>query len=203
MLNNAKNITSTKVSMSKSTTSPTYRIRKTESTLLERQELVRKLQAQISELKKQSNEFVKLLQDGHIQKQYSNKTSRLHKEIKTVEKQVSDEEELALSDYYNGQQKEKRIFEMEQELLRSGFEQRELASMRHRLNRNEKDKKEMNTQRDDTKAEDRSRKALNNLKSEINLMRKMQKDYSKKIEQLEAEKQEAEYKSQQSKRRLE
>jgi hypothetical protein len=30
--------------------------------------MVKKLQAEISELKKQSNEFVKLLQDGHIQK---------------------------------------------------------------------------------------------------------------------------------------
>ncbi len=67
-LSSAKNITSTKVSMSKSTSSSTYRIRKAESTLLERQELVKKLQAEISEFKKQSNEFVKLLQDGHIKK---------------------------------------------------------------------------------------------------------------------------------------
>jgi hypothetical protein len=38
--------------------------------------------------------------------------------------------------------------------------------------------------RDEEKGEDRSRKAFNDLKAEITLMKKMQKDYSKKIEEL-------------------
>lgn len=176
----ARSITNMKASTSKSITLPTYRIRKTQSVLLERQDLVKKLQAEISELKKQSNEFVKLLQDGHIKKQYSNKTSRLHKDIKNIEKQVNEEEELAMSDYYNTQQKNKRIFEMEQELLKNGLDQKELSSMKHRLDRNEKIV--INTQRDEGKAEDRSKKAFTSLKNETNLMKKMQKDYSKKIE---------------------
>jgi len=67
----------------------------------------------------------------------------LHKDIKTVEKQFSDEEELAMSNYYNDRQKDKRIFEMEQELLKSGFDQRELYNLKQRLDRNEK--KEINT----------------------------------------------------------
>ena len=74
-----------------------YRIRRVEQVVSERRDIVRKLTAEISEAKKQSNEYVKLLQDGHIKKEYANETSRLHKEIKVYEKKVKEEEELAIS----------------------------------------------------------------------------------------------------------
>jgi hypothetical protein len=55
MSNRGRSFTSTKVSTSKSIIFLIYRIRRAEGTLIERQDLVRKLQAEISELKKQSN----------------------------------------------------------------------------------------------------------------------------------------------------
>jgi hypothetical protein len=56
--------------------------------------MVKRLEAEISETKRQSNELVKLLQDGHIQKEYANKSSRLHKEIKYYENMLKEEANL-------------------------------------------------------------------------------------------------------------
>jgi hypothetical protein len=51
---------------------------------------------------------VKLLQDGHIKKEYANKSSRLHKEIKYYENMLKDEANLEISD--NDNMAKKRIF---------------------------------------------------------------------------------------------
>jgi len=71
-------------------------------------------------------------------------------------------------------------------LIKSGFDQKELANIKNRLDRREKNDFSMNTttKKDEEKGEDRSKKAFNDLKAEINLMKKMQKDYAKKIEEL-------------------
>ncbi len=92
--------------------------------------MVKRLEAELSETKKQSNEFIKLLQDGNIQKQYANKVSRLHKEIKFYENQLKEEAELDVSDKNNMQQKVGMIKRMEDELLSGGFSKVELAIMR-------------------------------------------------------------------------
>jgi uncharacterized protein YbjQ (UPF0145 family) len=84
-------------------------------------------------MKKQSNEYVKLLQDGHIKKEYANQTSRLHKEIKVYEKKVKEEEELALAEYSTREQKMKRIIEMEHQLSNLGVSGNELLNLRKKF----------------------------------------------------------------------
>jgi hypothetical protein len=60
---------------------------------------------------------VKLLQDGHIKKEYANKSSRLHKEIKYYENMLKDEATLEVSDADNMAKKRVLIKRMEEELV--------------------------------------------------------------------------------------
>jgi len=64
-------------------------------------------------MKKQSNEFMKLLQDGHIQKEYASRSSKLHKEIKYYEQMLVEQEELATSDRNNSDNKKSMMMQME------------------------------------------------------------------------------------------
>ncbi len=122
--------------------------------------MVKKLQAEISEIKKQSNEYVKLLTDGHIKKEYANKTSRLHKEIKFYETQIKAEEDLEMSDYYNNEQKNQRIFEMEQKLISSGYDKGQIFSMKKQFESTEKTIRSVSRVTNNEVSEDRSKKAF-------------------------------------------
>jgi seryl-tRNA synthetase len=110
-----------------------FRIRKAERNLVERQELGRKLQAEISEMRKQSNEFMKLLQDGHIQKEYASRSSKLHKEIKYYEGMLAEQEGLTSADRSNGEDKKGSIMQMEEELIKGGFPKAELLQLRRKF----------------------------------------------------------------------
>lgn len=91
---------------------------------------------------------------------------------------------------------------MEQRLVNSGFDKNQITFLRKQFSSKEKTIRSASRVSVDI-SEDRSKKAFEGLKGEITTLKKMQKDYSKKMQELEAEREEAEFNSLQSKLRLE
>ena len=76
------------------------------------------------------------MQDGHISKEYANKSSRLHQEIKGLQKKLKEEEELSTTISETDEKKRILIIEMEEAILRNGYSKMELVNIRKKFDTN-------------------------------------------------------------------
>lgn len=107
---------------------------------------------------------MKLLQDGHIKKEYAHRTSLLHKEIKYYENMLKEEAALEVADTENTAKKRVLIKTMEEEILESGFSRVELALIKKRFEGTDRTAPSLPA-RSTVPEEDRSQAAFEELKN--------------------------------------
>lgn len=106
---------------------------------------------------------MKLLQDGHISKEYATRSSKLHKEIKYYQIMLEEQAQLEKSQANNTEQQRDLIIRMEEELLNGGFSKVELNTIRRKYETDRNTNTAVSQK--EAPAEDRSKKAFEELKN--------------------------------------